>query len=64
MSKSAGYLKRSGQLDDLDFVLRHINDLDAVLGVDDDEVLRVVSTAGPIQTQQALTELLPQGARA
>ena len=64
MSKSAGYLKRSGQLDDLDFVLTHINDLDAVFGVDDDEVLRVVSAACPIQTQQTLTELLPQGAHA
>ncbi len=59
-SKSVGYLRRSGQLDDLDFVLTHINDLDAVFALDDDEVVRVVSAACPIQTQDALSELLPQ----
>ncbi|HET6492307.1 MAG TPA: 2-phosphosulfolactate phosphatase, partial [Burkholderiales bacterium] len=63
-SKSAGYLKRSKQLDDLDFVLTHVNDLDAVFALDDDEVVRVVSAACPIQTQDALSELLPQGANA
>ncbi len=37
--KSADYLRRSGQLKDLDFVLSHINDLDAVFTVEHDEVM-------------------------
>jgi 2-phosphosulfolactate phosphatase len=38
---SALYLKRSGQAEDLDFVLTHINDLDAVCSVRDGEVVMV-----------------------
>lgn len=39
--KSAEYLRRSGQLKDLDFVLAHINDLDGAFGVEHDEIVRV-----------------------
>ena len=63
-SKSVAYLRRSQQLDDLDFVLAHVNDLDAVFALDDDEVMRVVSATSPIQTQDALIDLLPQSANA
>ena len=64
ISKSVAYLRRSRQLDDLDFVLTHVNDLDAVLALDGDEVVRVVSEAPLIQTQDAFTEPLPEGANA
>lgn len=43
MSKSVDYLRRSGQLDDLDFVLAHVNDLTLVTVLEDDEVKRVES---------------------
>jgi 2-phosphosulfolactate phosphatase len=39
ISKSVDYLVRSKQLDDLDFVLSHVNDLAAVHVLDDDEVV-------------------------
>jgi 2-phosphosulfolactate phosphatase len=40
-SESADYLRRSGQLHDLDFVLAHVDDLDAVFRLDDDELVQV-----------------------
>jgi 2-phosphosulfolactate phosphatase len=40
-SHSADYLIRSNQMDDLEFVLSHINDLDAVYELVDQEVLPV-----------------------
>ena len=40
-SHSADYLIRSDQMDDLEFVLNHVNDLDAVYQLFDQEVLPV-----------------------
>jgi 2-phosphosulfolactate phosphatase len=42
--KSAAYLRRSGQLEDLEFILGHIDDLDALFLLRDGEVI-VESTA-------------------
>jgi 2-phosphosulfolactate phosphatase len=39
ISESAQYLKRTGQLEDLDFVLEHVDDLDAIFKVEGDEVV-------------------------
>jgi 2-phosphosulfolactate phosphatase len=36
---SAGYLRRSGQLDDLEFILAHINDLKSTFALRDGEVI-------------------------
>jgi 2-phosphosulfolactate phosphatase len=41
VSHSVDYLIRSEQMDDLEFVLNHVNDLDAVYQLVDDEVLPV-----------------------
>lgn len=41
VSNSVAYLRRSNQLDDLRFVLAHVNDLDAVFALNDDEAVRV-----------------------
>lgn len=38
-SRSVDYLTRSGQLRDLDFILAHLNDLDAVFCVEEGEVV-------------------------
>jgi 2-phosphosulfolactate phosphatase len=40
-SESAEYLRRSGQLPDLDFVLAHVDDLDAVFRLRDGELVQV-----------------------
>jgi 2-phosphosulfolactate phosphatase len=42
--KSAAYLRRSGQLEDLDFILGHVDDLDALFALRDGEV--IVESAG------------------
>jgi 2-phosphosulfolactate phosphatase len=39
--KSAAYLRASGQLDDLKFILDHVNDLDCVVGQVDGELIEV-----------------------
>jgi 2-phosphosulfolactate phosphatase len=39
--KSAEYLRRSGQIKDLDFILRHVNDLNSVLSIKNDEIVKV-----------------------
>ena len=39
--KSAEYLRRSGQVKDLDFVLKHVNDLNYVLAIKNDEIVKV-----------------------
>ena len=39
--KSAEYLRKTGQTKDLDFILRHINDLNLPLTVKDDEIVKV-----------------------
>jgi 2-phosphosulfolactate phosphatase len=38
--KSAEYLRRSGQIKDLDFILRHVNDLKSALSVKNDEIVK------------------------
>jgi len=38
--KSAEYLRRSGQVKDLDFILRHINDLNSALSIKNDEIIK------------------------
>lgn len=40
-SESAAYLRRTGQLHDLEFILAHVDDLGDVFAVDGDEVVRV-----------------------
>src|SRR5436309_9356164 len=45
-SPSVTYLRRTGQLDDLDFILRHMHDLSDVFQVQYGEVVTVVETAG------------------
>ena len=37
--KSAEYLRRSGQVKDLDFILSHVNDLNLVLSIMNDEIV-------------------------
>ena len=39
-SESVSYLRRTGQLDDLDFILRHVDDLDAVFCLHAGEIIR------------------------
>lgn len=43
MGASAAYLQRSGQLDDLDFVLAHVNDLPEVFVLDGFEIVAACS---------------------
>jgi len=38
--KSAEYLQKTGQIRDLDFIIRHVNDLDLILQVNNDEIIR------------------------
>jgi 2-phosphosulfolactate phosphatase len=45
VSHSADYLIRSNQMDDLEFVLKHVDDLDAVFHLIDNEVLSVAMGA-------------------
>jgi 2-phosphosulfolactate phosphatase len=48
--KSANYLRESGQVRDLDFILAHVNDLDAVFTLQHNEVVMVMdrrSREGP-----------------
>lgn len=54
-SRSVEYLRRSGQLRDLDFILAHLNDLDAVFQVEEGEVLaRRPVSGGPMPAARAL----------
>jgi 2-phosphosulfolactate phosphatase len=41
VSASAEYLRETGQIDDLEFILAHVNDIDAVFAVAGDEVKQV-----------------------
>lgn len=50
VSKSVDYLTRSGQLDDLEFVLSHVNDLDLVGMLVEDEI--VIPERFPEQRRQ------------
>jgi phosphosulfolactate phosphohydrolase-like enzyme len=45
-SHSATYLRRTGQADDLDFILRHMHDLSMVFQVQHGEVVAIRETAG------------------
>lgn len=49
ISNSVGYLRRSGQLQDLDFVLAHIDDLSSVFVLHDEEIVMVPDIGG-VQT--------------
>lgn len=51
ISKSAAYLRRSNQIEDLNFVLNHVNDLSAVFRIIGDEVLMTHSSPVPVQPQ-------------
>jgi 2-phosphosulfolactate phosphatase len=51
--KSAAYLRRSGQLEDLQFVLHHVDDLDALYVLRDGEVIvESALTWGPNATRE------------
>ena len=39
--KSAEYLRRSGQLKDLDYILEHVNDLNAAFMIKDNEIIQI-----------------------
>ena len=39
--KSAEYLRNSGQIKDLDFILKHVNDLSLTLTINNDEFVRI-----------------------
>ncbi len=43
--KSAEYLRKSGQIRDLDFILKHVNDLSLPLVVKNDEIVKVLNVA-------------------
>jgi 2-phosphosulfolactate phosphatase len=50
--KSAAYLRSSGQLNDLDFILAHVNDVNAVFKMDCDEIMML-----PQDSQFAVTSV-------
>jgi 2-phosphosulfolactate phosphatase len=61
ISKSVDYLVRSKQLDDLDFVLSHVNDLAAVHVLDEDEIVHARFAACPAPMRNAeIAGLLPR----
>jgi 2-phosphosulfolactate phosphatase len=39
--KSAEYLRKSGQIEDLQFIMSHLNDLDSVFLVDNNEIIEI-----------------------
>ncbi|MBI4206788.1 MAG: 2-phosphosulfolactate phosphatase [Betaproteobacteria bacterium] len=47
ISNSVAYLRRTNQLNDLDFVLTHVGDLDTVIELDDDQAVPVDSQPLP-----------------
>lgn len=49
VSKSAAYLQRTHQLDDLEFVLSHVRDLDLVCGFEQGEVVAVNRKATQVE---------------
>src|SRR5712692_21941 len=67
--KSAAYLRSSGQLNDLEFVLSHINDVNAVFKLDSDEIVMLpedpqFAVAGMGRTKMTnndSTHAVPQG---
>jgi 2-phosphosulfolactate phosphatase len=59
-SRSVDFLRRTGQLHDLDFILSHVDDVASVFTVEDGEVKRVTDERVPANsiplTQEALTQ--------
>lgn len=47
VSKSVEYLRRSGQLKDLEFIMSHVNDIDAVFGMENGEVVMLPRSSRP-----------------
>ena len=43
--KSGEYLRKTGQTRDLDFILRHVNDLNLALAIKNDEIVRILDSA-------------------
>jgi len=41
LGNSAAYLQKSGQIRDLEFILTHVNDLDSMFMVKEDEIVRI-----------------------
>jgi 2-phosphosulfolactate phosphatase len=48
-SKSVEYLRRTGQLSDLDFILEHIDDVNAVFALKNEEIISVSAGAQPFR---------------
>ncbi len=44
-SNSVAYLRRTGQREDLEFVLQHVDDLPAVFALQQDEIVALTSAA-------------------
>jgi 2-phosphosulfolactate phosphatase len=44
---SVGYLRRTGQLRDRDFILGHVDDLQTICGLDGNEIVRLPIAVGP-----------------
>lgn len=62
-SKSVTYLRDTGQLRDLEFVLSHINDIDDLVVLHQKEVIRIAHEARPLRSSSALTVPMEGGAR-
>jgi hypothetical protein len=45
-SNSVKYLTSTGQIDDLDYVLGHVDDVDAVFALDDGEITMLATSGG------------------
>lgn len=59
VSNSVAYLKRSGQLHDLDFVLAHIDDLPFIFAVQGDEVVMLPPDPDPLRNHPCYREPKP-----
>jgi 2-phosphosulfolactate phosphatase len=54
---SARYLRRTGQLRDLEFVLQHINDVECAFVMSDDEVIPEVVSVTAVLESSGCTEM-------
>ena len=61
-SRSVDYLRRSGQLRDLDFILAHVNDLDRVFAVEEGEVVARRPVTGERHAARAVPAFASPGA--
>lgn len=59
-SRSVDYLRRTGQMHDLEFILAHVADLDAVYAVEEGEVV----ARRPVSGERVRLAAVPQEARA